>query len=65
MAEKQKFYITTAIDYPNSAPHMGHAYEKTIADFYARWYRLKGEDTRFLTGVDEHGRRQRRALARH
>lgn len=64
MAEKQKFYITTAIDYPNSAPHMGHAYEKTIADFYARWYRLKGEDTRFLTGVDEHGQKIQEAATK-
>jgi methionyl-tRNA synthetase len=51
------FYITTAIDYPNSVPHMGHAYEKTLADFYARWYRLRGLDTYFLTGVDEHGQK--------
>ena len=50
-----KFYITTAIDYPNSLPHMGHAYEKVVADFYARWYRFRGADVRFLTGVDEHG----------
>jgi methionyl-tRNA synthetase len=50
-----KFYITTAIDYPNSLPHMGHAYEKVVADFYARWHRLRGADVRFLTGVDEHG----------
>ena len=50
-----KFYITTAIDYPNSLPHMGHAFEKVVADFYARWYRLRGADVRFLTGLDEHG----------
>ncbi len=50
-----KFYITTAIDYPNSVPHLGHAYEKVVADFYARWYRLRGGDVRFLTGLDEHG----------
>src|SRR5882672_440281 len=50
-----KFYITTAIDYPNSLPHMGHAYEKVVSDFYARWYRLRGADVRFLTGLDEHG----------
>lgn len=52
---KMKFYITTAIDYPNSLPHMGHAYEKVVTDFYARWYRLRGADVRFLTGLDEHG----------
>ncbi len=50
-----KFYITTAIDYPNGVPHVGHAYEKVVADFYARWYRLRRRDVRFLTGLDEHG----------
>ena len=52
-----KFYITTAIDYPNSVPHMGHAYEKVVADFYARASRLRGVDTRFLIGLDEHGKK--------
>lgn len=47
------FYITTAIDYPNARPHIGHAYEKTIADLFARYHRLKGEDVFFLTGTDE------------
>ena len=55
--EKRTFYITTAIDYPNSVPHMGHAYEKVVADFYARCYRLQGRDTRFLIGLDEHGQK--------
>lgn len=55
------FYITTAIDYSNSAPHMGHAYEKVIADFYARAYRLRGVDTRFLIGLDEHGQKMQEA----
>ena len=54
---QNKFYITTAIDYPNSAPHMGHAYEKVLADFYARAHRLRGIDTRFLIGLDEHGQK--------
>ncbi len=54
-ARTGKFYITTAIDYPNSVPHLGHAYEKTVADFYARWHRQQGLDTHFLTGLDEHG----------
>ncbi|MEE3230474.1 MAG: methionine--tRNA ligase [Planctomycetota bacterium] len=49
------FYITTAIDYPNGVPHMGHAYEKILADFYARAARLQGRDTWFLIGLDEHG----------
>jgi len=56
-----KFYITTAIDYPNSLPHMGHAYEKVVTDFYARWYRLRGGEVRFLTGLDEHGEKIQKA----
>ncbi len=48
-----KYYITTAIDYPNGLPHMGHAYEKCIADALARWRRFLGEKVFFLTGVDE------------
>ena len=54
---KKKFYITTAIDYTNAKPHIGHAYEKTIADALARWHRLLGEDVFFLTGTDEHGQK--------
>ncbi len=53
----QRFYITTAIDYPNSVPHMGHAYEKVVADFYARVARLRGIETHFLIGLDEHGQK--------
>ena len=49
-----KFYITTAIDYVNSIPHIGTAYEKIGADAIARWKRLAGFDTRFLLGNDEH-----------
>ena len=48
-------YITTAIDYPNSLPHIGHAYEKILADFYNRYYKQKGENTFYQTGTDEHG----------
>lgn len=48
-------YITTAIDYPNAAPHMGHVLEKVLADVIARWWRLKGDDVRFQIGTDEHG----------
>ncbi len=51
----EKFYITTAIDYPSGKPHMGHAYEKITADCIARWHRLLGEEVFFLTGTDEHG----------
>jgi len=49
------FYITTAIDYANGSPHLGHAYEKVLADVMARFKRLQGLDVRFLTGLDEHG----------
>jgi methionyl-tRNA synthetase len=49
-----KFYITTAIDYVNSKPHVGTAYEKILADAMARWRRLKGDDVYFLMGNDEH-----------
>ncbi len=49
------YYITTAIDYVNAAPHLGHAYEKIASDVIARFYRLFGRDVRFLTGTDEHG----------
>jgi methionyl-tRNA synthetase len=51
------FYITTAIDYTNGAPHIGHAYEKVLADVIARYRRLEGEEVFFLTGVDQHGQK--------
>jgi methionyl-tRNA synthetase len=51
------FYLTTAIDYTNGAPHIGHAYEKVLADVIARYHRLKGEQVFFLTGVDQHGQK--------
>ena len=51
------FFITTAIDYTNGAPHIGHAYEKVLADVLARYHRLKGESVFFLTGVDQHGQK--------
>ena len=49
-----KFYLTTAIDFVNSRPHLGTAYEKITADVIARYKRLSGVDTRFLMGNDEH-----------
>ena len=52
---KKKFYITTAIAYPNSKPHLGHALEIVQADIAARFYRLLGKDVFFQTGTDEHG----------
>jgi methionyl-tRNA synthetase len=51
----ETFYVTTAIAYPNGAPHIGHAYEMIATDAIARWARLEGKDTYFLTGTDEHG----------
>ena len=45
MSDKNTFYITTAIDYPNGKPHLGHAYEKLVTDTYARWARFIGKDT--------------------
>jgi methionyl-tRNA synthetase len=53
----KKFYVTTAIDYVNARPHVGHAFEKTLADAIARWHRLEGEDVFFLTGVDENAQK--------
>ncbi|BBZ77513.1 methionine--tRNA ligase [Mycolicibacterium anyangense] len=55
MSQQTPFYITTAIDYPNGAPHIGHAYEKIATDALARFKRLDGFDVRFLTGTDVHG----------
>ena len=51
----KKFYITTAIDYANGSPHLGHAYEKVLTDVLARYRRLRGEAVHFVTGLDEHG----------
>ncbi len=51
------FFITTAIDYTNAPPHIGHAYEKVLADVIARWHRERGRPVFFLTGVDQHGQK--------
>ncbi|MBX9815896.1 MAG: methionine--tRNA ligase [Proteobacteria bacterium SG_bin5] len=51
----EPFYLTTAINYPNGRPHIGHAYEAIAADAIARFQRLMGRDVRFQTGTDEHG----------
>src|SRR3990167_5259335 len=53
-------YITTAIDYPNASPHMGHVMEKVLADVCARWFRLRGDETRFQIGTDDHGIKMQR-----
>ncbi len=55
------FYLTTAIDYTNSAPHLGHAYEKVLADVIARYHRLRGDEVFLLTGVDQHGQKVQQA----
>lgn len=57
----KKFYVTTAIDYVNARPHIGHAFEKVLADAIIRWHKLKGEKVFFLTGTDENA--QKNALA--
>ena len=54
---RKKFYITTAIDYANGSPHLGHAYEKVLTDIIARFRRLMGDKVKFLTGLDEHGQK--------
>ena len=51
------YYITTAIDYSNDEPHLGHAYEKIGADCVARYRRLRGHDVQFVIGMDEHGQK--------
>ena len=51
----ESYYVTTAINYTNGPPHIGHAYEAVLADVHARYYRLVGRDVVFCTGTDEHG----------
>ena len=53
----KSFYITTAIDYANGSPHLGHAYEKVLTDVIARFRRQMGDRVHFLTGTDEHGQK--------
>jgi methionyl-tRNA synthetase len=57
----QRFYVTTPIYYLNAAPHVGHAYSTIVADALARYHRMRGHDTRFLTGTDEHGQKIQQA----
>lgn len=54
---KKKFYVTTPIYYPNDIPHIGHAYTTIAADILKRWHKIRGDDTFFLTGTDEHGKK--------
>lgn len=58
-----RFYLTTAIDYANGDPHLGHALEKIGADVIARYKRLAGDDVHFLMGMDEHGQKVAQAAA--
>lgn len=60
---KNTFTLTTAIDYTNAAPHIGHAYEKVLADALARARRAAGEQVFFLTGVDQHGQKVQQSAA--
>lgn len=60
---EKTFYITTAIDYANGVPHIGHVYEKILTDALARYHRLAGYDVTFLTGTDEHGEKIAKAAA--
>ncbi|MCL4767690.1 MAG: methionine--tRNA ligase, partial [Hyphomicrobiaceae bacterium] len=64
MAAPDNFYITTAISYPNGAPHIGHAYEAIATDAIARFERLDGKDVFFLTGTDEHGLKMKQTAVR-
>jgi len=54
---RKKYYVTTPIYYPNDIPHIGSAYTTIAADILARWHRLDGYETFFLTGLDEHGKK--------
>jgi methionyl-tRNA synthetase len=55
LAMSDRFYITTPIYYPNAEPHLGHVYSTIVADAVARYHRMCGQETFFLTGTDEHG----------
>ncbi len=63
MSQTNTFYITTPIYYPNGDPHLGSIYTTVICDTVARYHRLKGEETYFLTGTDEHGTKLFKAAA--
>ena len=57
-------YLTTAIDYANAQPHLGHAYEKVLTDTLARYARRQGRKVRFLSGLDEHGQKVQQSAAK-
>lgn len=60
----KRLLITTAIDYTNGSPHIGHAYEKVLADVLARFHRLAGDEVFLLTGVDQHGQKVQQSAER-
>ena len=64
MRDQQTFYITTPIYYVNDIPHIGHAYTTIAADVLARYWRLRGREVFFLTGLDEHGQKVQQAAAK-
>src|SRR3954462_15502905 len=64
MPDQPRYYITTAISYPNGPPHIGHAYEVIATDAIARFMRLDGYDVYFLTGTDEHGQKIQQTASR-
>ncbi|MBS0150425.1 MAG: methionine--tRNA ligase [Nitrospira sp.] len=64
MSENDRFYITTPIYYVNDVPHIGHAYTTVAADILARYWRLRGREVFFLTGLDEHGQKVQQAAAK-
>jgi methionyl-tRNA synthetase len=64
MATKPRYFLTTAIAYPNGPPHIGHAYEAIATDAIARFKRLDGYDVFFLTGTDEHGQKMQQTAAK-
>lgn len=64
MPANNTFYITTPIYYVNDVPHIGHAYTTVAADVLARYWRLRGREVFFLTGLDEHGQKVQQAAAK-
>ncbi|MGE0749252.1 MAG: methionine--tRNA ligase [Variibacter sp.] len=64
MAPRPRYYLTTAIAYPNGVPHIGHAYEVIATDAIARFKRLDGYDVFFLTGTDEHGQKMQQTATK-
>ncbi len=64
MPQDNEFFLTAAIDYANGSPHIGHVYEKILADALARYQRLAGRDVVFVMGTDEHGEKISKAAAK-